>query len=261
VIGRALVFDCDGVLADTERYGHLPAFNQVFAEFSLPVCWSEEDYGLALRIAGGKERMASLLTADFVRAAGLPDDRAAQLAAVARWHGRKTEVYLEMVRAGRIPARPGVRRLASEARQAGWKLAVCSTSAEASVRAILTMAVGQEVAADVLVLAGDVVALKKPAPDIYELAVERLGLPRAAIAVIEDSRQGLLAAVGAGLMTIVTVNEYTREEGFAEAALVVTSLGDPDGDCAAVLADPRGVHPGDWLTLADIESCLAGQAD
>jgi HAD superfamily hydrolase (TIGR01509 family) len=256
---RALVFDCDGVLADTERHGHLPAFNQVFAEFSLPVRWSEEEYGVALRVAGGKERMAGLLTAGFVRAAGLPADRAAQLAEVARWHRRKTEIYLELVRAGRIPARPGVRRLVSEARQAGWKLAVCSTSSDASVRAILAMAAGQEVAADVLVLAGDVVARKKPAPDIYELAVERLGLPTRAIAVIEDSRQGLLAAVGVGLTTIVTVNEYTRDEGFAEAALVVTSLGDPDGEPAAVLEDPYGVCPGQWLTLADVEACLAGR--
>jgi HAD superfamily hydrolase (TIGR01509 family) len=256
---RALIFDCDGVLADTERHGHLPAFNQVFAEFGLPVRWSEEDYRLALRIGGGKERMASLLTPAFAAAAGLPADRETQLAEVARWHRRKTEVYLELVEDGRIPARPGIKRLTAEARAAGWRLAVCSTSAEASVRAILAMAVGMEVAADFLVLAGDVVARKKPAPDIYELGIERLGLSRVAIAVVEDSRQGLLASVGAGLATIVTVNDYTREEGFDEAALVVTSLGEPDGEPMTVLADPLAVHPGAWVTLADIEACLAGQ--
>jgi HAD superfamily hydrolase (TIGR01509 family) len=257
---RALVFDCDGVLADTERHGHLPAFNQVFAEFGLPVHWSEDDYRVALRIAGGKERMASLLTPAFVAAAGLPADRDAQLAEVARWHRRKTEVYVELVEAGLVPVRPGIARLAGEAGAAGWRLAVCSTSAEPSVRAILAMAVGSA-AADFLVLAGDVVARKKPAPDVYELAVERLGLPRAAVAVVEDSRQGLLAAVGAGLTTIVTVNEFTRDEDFDEAALVVTSLGDPDGERTTVLADPFGVRPGDWLTLADVEACLTGQPD
>jgi HAD superfamily hydrolase (TIGR01509 family) len=256
---RALVFDCDGVLADTERHGHLPAFNQVFAEFGLPVRWSEDDYRLALRIGGGKERMASLLTPAFVAAAGLPAAREAQLAEVARWHRRKTEVYVELVEDGRIPARPGIARLAGEARAAGWRLAVCSTSAERSVRAILAMAVGSA-AADFLVLAGDVVARKKPAPDIYELGVACLGLPRVAIAAVEDSRQGLLASVGAGLTTIVTVNDYTREEGFDEAALVVTSLGDPVGERTTVLADPLAVHPGDWVTLADVEACLAGQA-
>jgi HAD superfamily hydrolase (TIGR01509 family) len=254
---RALVFDCDGVLADTERYGHLPAFNATFAELGLPVRWSETDYAAALRIAGGKERLASLLTPELVAAAGLPADRDGQLAEVARWHRRKTEIYVEMVAAGRIPARPGVGRLAAEARAAGWRLAVCSTSAEPSVRAILAMAVGPDVAPEVLVLAGDVVARKKPAPDIYELAIERLGLPRPSIAVVEDSRQGLLAAVGAGLTTIVTVNDYTRDEGFDGAALVVTSLGDPDGERVTVLVDPHGVHPGAWITLGDVEACLA----
>ena len=87
-----LIFDCDGVLADTERYGHLPAFNQTFREFGLPVQWTEEEYGQKLLIAGGKERMASLLTPEFVAAAGLPTDREAQLAEVARWHKRKTEI-------------------------------------------------------------------------------------------------------------------------------------------------------------------------
>jgi HAD superfamily hydrolase (TIGR01509 family) len=256
----ALAFDCDGVLADTELHGHLPAFNQVFEEFGLPVRWSPEDYGVALRIGGGKERMASLLTPDLVLAAGLPADREAQLAEVARWHRRKTEIYVERVEAGSIPARPGIARIAREALAAGWKLAVCSTSAEPSVRAILAMAVGQETAAEFLVLAGDVVARKKPAPDIYDLAVERLALPQERIAVVEDSSNGLLAAIGAGLTTIVTVNDYTREEDFAGAALAVTSLGDPGGERTRVLADPLGVRPGEWVTLADVEACLGATA-
>lgn len=257
---RALVFDCDGVLADTERHGHLPAFNATFAEFGLPVRWTEADYGVALRIAGGKERLASLLTPEFVATAGLPADREAQLAEVARWHRRKTEIYLEMVAAGRIPARPGVGRLAAEAHGAGWRLAVCSTSAEPSVRAILARAVGPVLAAQALVLAGDIVARKKPAPDIYELAIERLGLSRPSIAVIEDSRQGLLAATAAGLTTIITVNDDTRDEGFDGAALVVSSLGDPGGERTAVLSDPYGVRPGAWITLGDVQTCLAARA-
>ncbi len=259
-IARALVFDCDGVLADTERHGHLPAFNATFAEFGLPLRWSEADYGAALHIAGGKERMVSLLTPELVAAVGLPADRDGQLAEVARWHRRKTERYLELVASGRIPARPGVGRLAEEAHVAGWQLAVCSTSAEPSVRAILGMAVGADLADEALVLAGDIVPRKKPAPDIYELAIERLGPPRTSIIVIEDSRQGLLAARAAGLTTIVTVNDYTRDEGFAEAALVVTSLGDPDGESIEVLADPLNIRPGAWITLADVGACLEAAA-
>jgi HAD superfamily hydrolase (TIGR01509 family) len=235
-VRRALVFDCDGVLADTERFGHLPAFNQMFGEFGLPVRWSEEEYGRKLAIGGGKERMASLLTDEFVAAAGLPVDPAGQRAAVAAWHRRKTEIYTEIVASGRLPARPGVRRLVAEALDAGWALAVASTSAEAAVRAVLEHAVGAESAARFRVFAGDVVARKKPAPDIYLLAKQHLGVPDRVITVIEDSRNGMLAALAAGLTCVVTVNGYTRDEDFTGAALVVSSLGDPDGEKTTVLA-------------------------
>ena len=250
----ALIFDCDGVLADTERYGHLPAFNQTFGEFGLPVQWTEEEYGAALRIGGGKERMRSLLTPAFVVEAGLPTDPAAQAAEVAKWHQRKTDLYVEMVRAGTLPPRPGVARIVGEARAAGWQLAVCSTSAEPSVRAILENAVG-EAAADFLVLTGDVVSAKKPTPDIYLLALERLDLGPSEAIVVEDSRNGLLAATGAGLTTVVTVNGYTRDEDFSEAALVVSSLGDPDSEPIEVLADRAEVRPGGYVMLADLEAC------
>jgi HAD superfamily hydrolase (TIGR01509 family) len=253
----ALILDCDGVLADTERHGHLPAFNQTFEEFGLPVRWSEDDYGKALRIGGGKERMASLLTPEFVRSAGLPADREAQLAEVARWHARKTAIYVGLVEAGRLPPRPGIARILSEARAAGWRLAVCSTSAEPSVRAILRSAVGVEVAAEVLVLAGDVVTRKKPAPDIYELALERLGMDAGECLVIEDSRNGLLAAVAAGLATVVTVNGYTEGEDFIEAALVLSSLGDPAGEHTRVIANRSPATPGEWITLADLAAVLS----
>ena len=173
----ALIFDCDGVLADTERDGHLPAFNQMFEEFGLPVQWSEEEYGEKLKISGGKERMASLLTEDFVREAGLPTDPEGQRETVADWHRRKTQIYTEMVAAGRLPGRPGVARIVAAALDAGWALAVASTSSEASVRAVLEHVVGADQAARfALVLAGDVVPKKKPAPDIYQLAVARLGV-------------------------------------------------------------------------------------
>src|SRR6185437_15875204 len=107
---RALIFDCDGVLADTERYGHLPAFNQTFAEFHLTAHWSEEDYGEKLKISGGKERMASLLTDSFVRQNHLPTDQEGQRQTLAEWHKRKTAIYTDLVAAGRLPGRPGVAR-------------------------------------------------------------------------------------------------------------------------------------------------------
>ncbi len=252
-----LIFDCDGVLADTERFGHLPAFNQTFREFGLPVRWTEEEYGRLLQIAGGKERMASLLTPDFVAAAGLPVDAESQAVELGRWHKRKTALYTEMVSQGRLPARPGIRRLVLAAQDAGWTLAVCSTSAEPSVRAILDQAIGPERASRFdLVLAGDIVAHKKPAPDIYRLALERLDVPSDSVLVVEDSRNGLLAAVGAGLRCVVTVNDYTEAEDSGEAVLVVTSLGDPGGETTRIVANRSGAHPGAWITLADLEACL-----
>ena len=170
-----LIFDCDGVLADTERYGHLPAFNQTFEEFGLPVRWSEEDYAQKLLIGGGKERMRSLLTPQFVAEAGLPADRTGQDEAVAAWHRRKTEIYTAMVADGKLPGRPGIRRVIAAAADAGWRLAVASTSAEPSVRAVIAHAAGPELSRDVAVFAGDIVPAKKPAPDIYQLALRELG--------------------------------------------------------------------------------------
>ena len=251
----ALIFDCDGVLADTERDGHRPAFNQTFAEAGIPVQWSEEDYADKLRIGGGKERMASLLTDEFVAANGLPADAEGQKELLAGWHRRKTEIYKEMVRAGRLPGRPGIARIVDEAQQAGWSLAVASTSAEESVRAVLEHVVGADAAAHFEVFAGDVVAAKKPDPAIYVLALERMGVDAADAIVVEDSRNGLLAAVGAGLRCVVTVSGYTADEDMSEALLVVSSLGDP-GEPARVLANRSAARPGDQVTLADLEACL-----
>lgn len=253
-----LIFDCDGVLADTERYGHLPSFNQTFEEFGLPFRWTEEEYGRKLAIGGGKERMASMLTPDVIRAAGLPEDPDALAAEVAKWHKRKTALYTEMVAAGRLPPRPGIRRLISEAQDAGWTLAVASTSAEASVRAILEYAVGRERADRfALLLAGDIVPSKKPDPAIYNLALERLSVPAAEVLVVEDSRNGLLAAVGAGLRCLMTVNGYTEVEDNSEATLVVSSLGDPGGEPTRVIANRSTATPGQYITLADLEAVLA----
>lgn len=254
----ALIFDCDGVLADTERDGHRVAFNATFREFGLPVEWSEDEYAVKLQIAGGKERMASLLTPEFVRANGLPGDPEGQATELARWHKRKTAIYTELVEAGQLPTRPGVRRIIAAAQDAGWKLAVASTSAEPSVQAILERAAGPERAARFnVVLAGDVVEHKKPAPDIYLLALERLGVPAAETIVIEDSRNGLLAATEAGLRCVMTVNGYTEEEDNHEAILVVSSLGDPDGERTRVIANRGAARPADHITLTDLERCLA----
>lgn len=250
-----LIFDCDGVLADTERAGHLPAFNQTFEEFGLSAHWSDDDYAEKLRIGGGKERMASLLTPEFVAANGLPADEDGQREVLAQWHRRKTAVYTELVESGALPARPGIARIAGQADASGWGLAVASTSAEASVKAVLEHAVGPGLAARFRVFAGDIVPRKKPAPDIYLLALDELGADPDATVVIEDSGNGVEAAVAAGLRTLVTVSSYTTDEDFTGASLVVSSLGD-DSEPAEVIADPLHVAPGRHIGLADLERIL-----
>lgn len=253
---NTLIFDCDGVLSDTERYGHLPAFNQTFAEFGLPVRWSEAEYGEKLRIGGGKERMASLLTEHFIAEARLPSDQEALAREVARWHRRKTQIYRERVLAGELPPRPGVRRLIEAALAAGWQLAVASTSAEESVRAVLEVAAGVDNARRfAAVLAGDIVPRKKPAPDIYALALERLGSSSGNTIVIEDSKNGLDAARALGLSCVITVNGYTEHEDFSAAALVLDHLGEPERPLT-VLANRSPARPQGQLSIVDLLACL-----
>ncbi|GID27430.1 HAD-IA family hydrolase [Paractinoplanes brasiliensis] len=246
----ALIFDCDGVLADTERHGHLPAFNATFERFGLPVRWTEQEYGEKLKIGGGKERMASLF-ADPAFAAAVGDADRTEL--LLTWHKAKTAAFKQLVADGRVPPRPGIARIVHAALDAGWTVAVASTSAEESVRAVLETAVGPTT---IPVFAGDVVPAKKPDPAIYALTVERLGLDRADTLVVEDSRNGLLAATGAGLRCLVTVNDYTRDENFDEAVLVVSELGDPGRPPIEVLANRGAARPGDYLTLDDLRACL-----
>jgi HAD superfamily hydrolase (TIGR01509 family) len=249
----ALILDCDGVLAETERELHLPAFNQAFAEFGLPLRWTDEEYGERLRIAGGKERMAASFTPELMEALGLPFEPASVRALAAAVHERKTELVAQALASSPPRARPGVRRLLDAARRAGWKLAIASTSSEDSVRRVAEGAVGPGLSESLLVLAGDVVAAKKPDAAIYELAVERLRVPKADAIVVEDSRIGLLAAAGAGLACVITVSEYTAGEDFGEAPLVLSSLGDP-AQPLTVLANRSSISPGGQLTLDDLRA-------
>jgi HAD superfamily hydrolase (TIGR01509 family) len=250
----ALILDCDGVIAESERDGHWPAFNRAFAEFGVPVRWSEDEYGEKLLVSGGKERVATVLTPEVARAGGLPRDPGARREWLVRFHERKTAIFRELAERDGMRPRPGVVRLVDEALAAGWTLAVASTASNESVRIILGAALGAR-AASFAVFAGDVVPVKKPDPAIYLLALERLGTTSGEAVVVEDSRNGLLAAVGAGLPCVVTPSSFTRGEDFAEAALVVSSLGDPDRPME-VLANRSAASPEGRVTLADLEAVL-----
>ncbi len=248
---RAVVFDCDGVLADTERDGHLVAFNRLFAEAGLPVSWDDATYQRLLAIGGGKERLWAYFTPERAHQLGLPSEEAELKALLAQWHRRKSEFFTELVGDGSVPARPGVRRLIGDALAAGWQVAVASTSAKGSVHAVLEHAVGAGLAGAVAVFAGDIVPAKKPAPDIYRLAVDRLKVEASGVFVVEDSAVGLAAARAAGLRAVVTPSTYTMEDDFSAAVAVVSDLGEPDRP-ATVFRDDLGVAPGGIVTAESL---------
>jgi HAD superfamily hydrolase (TIGR01509 family) len=258
-MSKILIFDCDGVLGDTEQDGHLPAFNQMWRELGVPWQWSVEEYGEKLKIGGGKERMSSLFAdPEFLSVFTPPADEQGRKDLIAQWHKRKSAIYQEMIRAGQIPPRSGVKRLSEEALEDGWILAVASTSAQDSVEAVLRRAMGEATAARFsLVLAGDVVKRKKPAPDIYTLAAERLGVSPSECVVVEDSANGVEAAAAAKMKCVVTVSGYTGGEDFSRAEIVLSCLGDPDGEVCHVLENRSAANPGGYFTVADLEAILA----
>ena len=233
---KAIIFDCDGVLVDTERDGHRVSFNQAFSDIGLNVRWDVELYGTLLRVAGGKERIRSYFdAAGWPAAAGGDRD-----GFVADLHRRKTDIFTDIIATGRLPLRPGILRIVDECLAAGVRLGVCTTSNAKSVSGVLDLMGPERKKNFEFVLAGDVVSKKKPDPEIYELAKSRLGLPPNACLVIEDSRNGLLAARAAGLPCLITTSAYTKDENFAGAVRLVPELGDPPNPIIA-LADMQAL--------------------
>jgi HAD superfamily hydrolase (TIGR01509 family) len=221
---KAIFFDQDGVIVDTERDGHRVAFNRTFAEFGLKAEWSVEEYHQLLQIGGGKERMLHYLR---TKGFGVPVPADQEQELIKKLHKRKTDMFIELIESGALPLRPGIHRLMREAQTAGVALGICTTSDERAAKAISGRLLG-----DVkfqFILAGDVVSRKKPDPEIYLLAMKKAGLTPAECLVVEDSRNGVLAAKAAGIRTLVTLNGYTEGEDVSPGDIIVTSLGEPAG--------------------------------
>ena len=226
MVMKALIFDCDGVLVDTERDGHRVAFNQAFLDFGIETEWGVDLYGKLLkRVSGGKERLYL-----YFNETGWPqdagDDRDGY---VARFHAHKSTLFQQLVRDGALSLRPGINRITDEARAAGMKLAVCTTARLESVLAVLDLMGPERKSWFEHVLAGDIVSRKKPDPAVYRLAAEKLALDPLECMVIEDSNHGLRAALGAGMNCVITTSSYTWNEDFSGAKKIVDKLGEPPG--------------------------------
>ena len=224
---KALLFDVDGTLADTERDGHRPAFNAAFREAGLDWEWDEATYGELLAVTGGKERIRFYLQ-EFLEGFRVPGGQDEDQW-IAGLHKAKTRHYLKMLREGRIPLRPGVRRLIQEARQAGIVLGIATTTTPENVTYLLRATLGEDSPGWFSVIAaGDVVPAKKPAPDIYHWALDRLGLEARDCLALEDSENGIRSSRAAGLRTVITTNGYTENDDFDDADLVIDQLGEPE---------------------------------
>ncbi len=245
----ALILDVDGTLADTERDGHRRAFDAAFAEVGLDWNWSEALYGELLAITGGKERIRHYIER-WRPAFPKPGDFDEFIADL---HRRKTRHYLELLGRGEIPLREGVIRLLRQARDAGVRLAIATTTTPENVSTLLTCSAGAEVEGWFEVIAaGDVVPAKKPAPDIFHLALDELRLPPRACVAIEDSANGIRSALGAGLQALlVTVNDYTQDQDFSAAALVTDGLGEPDAPVTVLQGTLEG---SDHIDLAALDA-------
>ena len=217
---QALIFDVDGTLAETEE-AHRRAFNAAFRAADLDWTWDVDLYRELLAVTGGKERIRWHVERND------PPDGARALADVDLLHGAKTEFYRWAVERGEVALRPGVRRLIAEAQAAGLRLAVATTTTSANVEALVAAAFEQPAASLFeVIVAGEDVARKKPDPEVYLMALQRLGLPAAACIALEESALGLAAARAAGLRTVVSPSLYCNGFDMAEATWTVDSLDD-----------------------------------
>lgn len=236
---RALIFDVDGTLAETEEL-HRISFNATFAEVGLDWEWDRAMYRDLLAVTGGKERIRYYIDS-FDRSVDLAPERIRQI------HERKTAIYTTRMAEGALAPRPGILRLIHEAREAGVKCAIATTTSRPNIDALLQSAFASDAVSWFdAIAAGDEVARKKPAPDVYTLALERLGLAPEECLAIEDSRNGLESARAAGLDCIITVSPYTDGQDFSAALRIVDHLGDHETPNAAV--------EGGMVTLAMLET-------
>jgi len=243
---KAVFFDQDGVIVDTERDGHRVAFNETFQAFDIDLNWSEEYYHALLQVGGGKERMRH----DFKKRSlfnGISDEKLDEK--IKTLHQHKTGIFSEKIASGALPLRPGVHRLMKQINEAGLILGICTTSNQKIAETII-----ETLLSDIqfnFVLAGDCVQKKKPDPEIYQFAIEKAGIKPGEGWVVEDSHIGVTAATKAGLHVIATTNGYTKDEDVFSASIVTNTLGD-ESNSIEVTKGAKPIQP--FFNLSDLTS-------
>ena len=251
---RALLFDLDGTLADTERLGHRPAYNRAFKKLGLSFRWGPKLYRKLLKQPGGQERLLHYLKRYQPE---LGEHQAAAETDPHSWvrsvHDLKSRYFRRLVRRGRVPLRPGVARLMHEARSAGLRIAIVTSASRATLKPILRHSLGATLMQQIeLLVCGEDVERKKPAPDLYHLALARLDLQPGECVAIEDSSMGLAAATAAGVPTLITTNDNTLDEKFDRALLVLDTLGEPGAPATAL----QGSFDGPYITIEGLRRLL-----
>ena len=218
---KALIFDVDGTLANTEQGGHLRAFNEAFKSLNMDWHWDDSTYEKLLQVTGGKERIAH-----YVNHCNPSMKVPLSNADIAKIHQLKTDIFIGYVAQGCVSIRTGIVRLVDEAIECGLRLAIATTTSLQNVEAILSS--GGMSSQFEVVGAGDVVKNKKPAGDIYQYVLDELKLSADECIVFEDSSVGFASARAVGLKTVVTLSEYTKPVAFDGALVVVDHLGEKD---------------------------------
>jgi HAD superfamily hydrolase (TIGR01509 family) len=244
---RAVIFDVDGTLADTERDGHRVAFNEAFEAAGLNYRWSVDEYGELLTTTGGRRRIER-----YLKSRGHPGAEAAALAA--QLHQDKTRRFVALIRTGSMDARPGAAELIGALRADGVATAVATTGTGDWVLPLLDMLFGVD-AFDVVITGSDVTDLK-PDPAVYLETLVRLNLAPAGVVAVEDSANGVHAAVSAGLRCVAVVNGYTRDQNLSGAVAVLDDLSRPDG-VTVLRGDPQ---LRDGLTVAALRRIVGSVA-